>query len=85
MLRLSLSASSQPSPYQGEGVRKPSLIRLPRTDKLFELLRSPFTPPQPSPDHGEGVRKPPFIRGVGGVNQPQTKSSHLASAQLHAA
>jgi hypothetical protein len=25
--------------------------------KLFELLRSPFTPPQPSPYQGEGAGK----------------------------
>ncbi len=46
------------------------------TISLFELLRSPFTPPQPSPWQGEGV-KAPLERGLGGVNPSRLNSSRL--------
>ena len=39
------------------------LIHLPLTDNLFDLLRSPVTPPQPSPYQGEGCGKAPLIKG----------------------
>ena len=41
-------------------------LRLVCTHKLFEVERSPFTPPQPSPFQGEGAKAPRILGGLGG-------------------
>ena len=51
--------------YKSVGVAAGKLYPIPLLciHNLFELLRSPFTPPQPSPYKGEGVRSPPLYKG----------------------